>query len=245
MKKILFGAFVALLPLTGFTATILGVQAGAGTWSQDPSGNITAAVGGTGTSADLKDDLNLAKKSNGYFYFVLEHPVPLVPNVKFVNTKLSTSGSGTVTTDFDFNGTTYTASTAVTSSLTMDQTDTVLYYEILDNDLISFDIGLNAKMINGSATVNTDTATFSATIPMIYASAEVGLPAGFSLTAEINTVSAGANTISDIITKVTYTTDFMLGVEAGIRTQNYNIDVDSVKADIKFTGLFVGAYFKF
>ncbi len=245
MKKLLLSAAIALLPVTGFTATVLGIQAGAGTWSQSPSGNITASIGGTGTSADLNNDLQLGKKSNGYFYFVLEHPVPLVPNIKFVNTKLSSSGSGSVTTDFDFNGTTYTATTAVTTSLTLNQTDTILYYEILDNDLISFDIGLNAKMISGSATVNTDTANFSATVPMIYAAAEIGLPAGFSLAAEISTISAGTNTISDIVTKVTYTTDMMLGVEAGIRTQNYNIDVNSVKADIKFTGLFMGLYFKF
>ncbi|HFD31528.1 MAG TPA: TIGR04219 family outer membrane beta-barrel protein [Gammaproteobacteria bacterium] len=245
MKKLLLGAIVALLPLTGFTATVLGIKAGAGTWSHDPSGNITASVNGAGTSADLKDDLQLGKKSEGYVYVAIEHPVPLVPNIKFVSTKLSSSGSGTVTTDFDFNGTTYTASTAVTSSLKLDQTDTILYYEILDNDLVSLDIGLNAKMIDGNATVNTDSASFSATIPMLYAAAEIGLPAGFAVSAEISNISAGANMISDISTKVTYTTDFMLGVEAGIRTQNYNIDVDSVKASMKFTGLFLGVFFNF
>ena len=250
MKKILFGAFVALLPLTGFTATILGIQAGAGTWSHDPSGNITAAVSGTGnTSADLKDDLNLGKKSEGYAYVAIEHPIPLVPNIKFVNTKLSSSGSGTATTSFTFNGTSYNTSTNLTTSLKLDQTDTILYYEILDNDLVSFDIGLTAKMINGSASVDDGTtaqnATFSATIPMLYASAEIGLPAGFSVAAEISNISAAGNTISDISTKVTYTTDFMLGVEAGIRSQNYTIDVDSVKASMKFTGLFMGVYFKF
>jgi len=245
MKKLLLGAFVALLPLTGFTATVLGIQAGAGTWNHDPSGDITASVSGTGTSADLKDDLQLGKKSEGYAYIVIEHPVPLIPNLKFVNTKLSSSGSGTATTSFQFNGTTYSTATNLTTSLKLDQTDTILYYEILDNDVVSFDIGLNAKTISGKAAVNTDSATFSETIPMLYAAAEIGLPAGFTLAAEMSNISAAGNTISDITTKVTYTTDFMLGVEAGIRSQNYTIDVDSVKASMKFSGLFVGAYFKF
>jgi len=250
MKKLLLGAFVALLPLTGFTATVFGFQAGAGTWAHDPSGDITASVNGAGTSADLKNDLQLGEKTEGYAYFVVEHPVPLIPNLKFVNTKLSSSGSGTANTTFSFNGQSFNTTNPLATSLTLDQTDAILYYEILDNDLVSFDIGLTAKAISGKASVDDNinplqTASFSATIPMLYVAAEIGLPAGFTLAAEMSNISAGNNTISDITTKVTYTTDFMLGVEAGIRSQNYTIDVDSVKASMKFSGLFMGVYFKF
>ena len=245
MKKLLLGAAIALLPLTGFSATILGFQAGGGSWNHDPSGNSTASVGGTGTSADLKNDLNLSKKSEGYSYFLIEHPVPVVPNFKYVNTKLSSSGSGTATTQFTFNNTVYSTATNLTTSLVLDQTDMIFYYEILDNDVISFDIGLNARKIDGSASVNADSATFTGTIPMLYAAAEIGLPAGFSLAGEISTISAGSNEISDVTAKVTYTTDFNLGVEAGVRTQTIKVDVDSVKTSIDFSGIFAGVYFKF
>ncbi len=249
MKKLLLGAVVALLPLTGFSATVLGFQAGVGSWTHDPSGNIAVSASGTGTSADLKNDLHLAEKSEGYTYFLIEHPVPIIPNLKYVNTKLSSAGAGNVTTDFDFNGTTYSTSTAVTTTLVLDQTDIILYYEILDNDLVSFDLGLNAGSIDGSASVDDggtpENATFSGTIPMLYAAVEIGLPAGFSLAGEISTISAGSNEISDVTAKVTYTTDFNLGVEAGIRTQTIKIDVDSVKTNIDFSGVFAGIYFKF
>lgn len=245
MKKILLGAAVALLPLTGFSATVLGFQVGVGTWSHSPGGDLTASVGGTGTSASLSDDLNLGTKSEGYSYFILEHPVPLVPNLKYVNTKLSSSGSGTANTSFDFNGTTYNTSTNLTTSLKLDQTDIILYYEILDNTLVSFDLGLTAKMIDGSASVNTDSADFAATIPMLYASAEIGLPSDFSLAGEISTISAGGNAITDMTAKVTYTTDFGLGAEAGLRTQTVKIDVDSVVASMTFSGIFAGVYYKF
>lgn len=63
MKKLLLGALVALLPLTGFSATVLGIHAGAGSWKHDPSGSITSSVGGTGTSADLKMIFNYQKKA--------------------------------------------------------------------------------------------------------------------------------------------------------------------------------------
>ena len=84
MKKLLLGAIVALLPLTGFAATIFEFKAGGGLWTHDPSGNISTSADGVGVSADLKDDLQLSKKQESYTYFVVEHPVPVVPNFKYV-----------------------------------------------------------------------------------------------------------------------------------------------------------------
>ena len=244
MKKLLLGAIVATLPFTTMADTILGFKVGAGSWTHDPSGSITSSVGGTGTSADLKNDLNLGKKSEGYTYFQIEHPVPLLPNFKYVKTALTTSGSGTATSSFTFNGTPVTASSAVNSKLQLDQTDYILYYEILDN-VVSFDLGINAKMIDGKATVNADSSSFSATIPMLYGSAEIAFTDSLSLGMDISTISVGKNTVSDITTKISYTTDFMLGIEAGVRTQDVKVDVSSVKTSMKFSGAFVGVYFKF
>ena len=249
MKKLLLGAAVALLPLTSMAATILGFQAGAGSWKHDPSGNFAASVADTTSRADLKNDLNLAEESEGYSYFVVEHPVPLIPNLKYMNTKLSSSGSGTAASTFSFNGTNYNTVTNLTTSLVLDQTDIILYYEILDNDLVSFDFGLNLKDISGSAYVSDgvtpETATFSGTIPMLYAAVEVGLPSGFTLAGEMSTLSIGDNEISDITAKVTYTTDFNLGVEAGLRTMSLKVEEDNVTADMDFSGIFAGVYFKF
>ncbi|MFK5914593.1 MAG: TIGR04219 family outer membrane beta-barrel protein [Woeseiaceae bacterium] len=249
MKKIILSAIIALLPLTGYSATILGFQAGGGSWKHKPSGDITASEGGVGTTADLQNDLQLSEKSEGYSYFILEHPVPLVPNIKYITTKLSSSGSGNVTATFDFNGQTYATNASVTTFLDLDQTDTILYYEILDNGFISLDLGLAAKSIDGKASVddgtNSDVTSFSGTIPMLYAAVEIGLPAGFALSADISTISAAGNTISDVTTKVTYTSDYFFGVEAGLRSQTYDIDVDSVKAKMKFSGIFAGVFFKF
>ena len=251
MKKLLLGAAVALLPLTSMAATILGFQVGAGSWKHDPSGNFAASVADITTRADLKNDLNLAEESEGYSYFVVEHPVPLIPNFKYVNTKVSSSGSGTIASNFTFNNTNYSQNNAITSSFTLDQTDAIFYYEILDNDLVSFDLGLNAKRIDGQASaISTadganESVTFSGTVPMLYAAAEIGLPSGFTLAGEISTLSIGDNEISDITAKVTYTTDFNLGVEAGLRTMSVKIEEDNVTADMDFSGIFAGVYFKF
>lgn len=140
MKKLLLSALIAFLPMTGMAATILGIQAGVGTWKHDPSGPISTNLDGAGITADLKNDLKLTEDSEGYTYFSIEHPVPLVPNFKYMSTKLTSAGTGAV--GFDFNGVTY--NTAVNTKLVLDQTDLILYYEVLDN-VVSLDVGINAK----------------------------------------------------------------------------------------------------
>lgn len=246
MKKLLLGALVALLPVTGFTATVFGFEAGAGNWTHAPSGSLTASVSGIGTEADLKDDLNLSKDTETYSFFALEHPVPLIPNIKFVKTNLTSAGTGNVTREFKFNGKTYSEGATVTTKLVLDQTDTILYYELLDNDIFSLDLGLTAKMIDGKATITgADDAAFSGTIPMLYAAVEIGLPVGLSLNADISTISAAGNEFTDFSAKLRYLSDFNLGVEAGVRTQKLVVDVDDVKTDINFSGTFIGVFFKF
>lgn len=184
MKKIILGALVALLPLSAIADTIFGFKVGAGTWNHDPSGNVTVSgAGGIGTSADLKNDLALSDDDEAYAYFSLEHPVPLVPNIKIVKTALTSSGSGNVTTSFDYNGTTYNISDPVTTTLQLDQTDFILYYEVLDN-VVSLDVGLNAKYVDGKATVNGDTITFDGYVPMLYAAVELVLPADLTVGVE-------------------------------------------------------------
>ena len=241
MKKFLLGAFVALLPLTGFSATVLGFQAGGGVWSHDPSGSISTTSDGVGVSANLESDLKLSEEDEGYSYFILEHPVPILPNIKLLNTKLTTTGaSGTA--NFTYNSVNYT--TSINSTIELDQTDIILYYEVLDN-VVSFDVGLTAKKIDGKVTVDTDTKTFSGTIPMLYVAAEIALPAGFSIAADVSTISVDDDSVTDSSFKIMYTSDFNLGLEAGVRTQSIKYDDNSVKVDVEFDGVFVGAFFKF
>ena len=248
MKKLLIIGIIALLPLTGMADTVFGFKFGAGSWTHDPSGNVAVtSSGGAGTSADLKEGLRLAEDSEGYTYFALEHPIPLVPNIKVMQTGLTTSGTGTSTVSYTFNGDTVTAGvTGVTTTLQLDQTDYILYYEILDNDFVSFDLGLNAKHVDGKATVNSNTVSFSGYVPMLYAAAEIGLPADLTLGVEASMLEVDDSEISDLTVKMTYTTDFMLGIEAGVRTQTIKLSgFDGVNSNIEFDGIFAGVFFKF
>ncbi len=249
--------FIALLAglslsVTSFTAQadLIGLQIGGGGWKHDPSGNFRYNSGSSSVSIDLDSDLHMQTQTQGYFYINFENPIPLLPNVRVMSTKLENSGSGQISQSFVFNNQTYTASTSVTSTLNLNQTDLTLYWEPLDN-IVSFDFGLTLKKISGEATLisaalGSSSTTFSQVIPMGYLMLGVSPMPGLLISAETNVIQYSGSTISDFTAKVSYTTDYFLGIEAGYRKQVYKLDnVSGVFSDMRFSGPFLGAYLKF
>ena len=81
---------------------------------------------------------------------------------------------------------------------------------------------------------------------MLYLMAGVSPWEGLFIGAEGSMVKYSGSTISDISAKISYTTSFFLGVEAGYRKQVYTLDdLDDAYADMEFSGPFLGAYLKF
>lgn len=248
MKKILVTPLCALLLMLGQTshADVLGVWAGAGMWDWDVSGNFRYQ----GTSADNIDVGSLGWKDDdsGTAFAIIEHPIPVLPNVKVFTTNIETSGTGTANASFGG----ATLSGDVTSSIDMDMTDITLYYEVLDN-IVSLDLGLTAKLVDGKVTATdvssneTDTATFDGVIPMGYAGVEIALPlTGLSLGANISAISIGDSSITDTHVYARYTTDFLLGIEAGIKNVNFELDdLDSSYGELDFEGVYAQLFLHF
>ena len=76
---------------------------------------------------DVENDLDLESDTNANLSAYLEHPVPVLPNVRLNYTRIEQSGSGEVSTQFDL------VSGDVDSDLDLSQFDVTLYYEVLDN----------------------------------------------------------------------------------------------------------------
>ncbi|MDH5408642.1 MAG: TIGR04219 family outer membrane beta-barrel protein [Gammaproteobacteria bacterium] len=231
------------------SADFIGLKVGGGIWDHDVSGSIRYSTDG---DVDLKNDLKLGDEQDAYSYVYIEHPVPLIPNVKVSKTGLTTAGSGAVTSVFTYGGINYTAGVNINSELVLDHQDVTLYYEILDN-FVSLDIGLTGKIFDGMVTItNVDTSTTSAyeltgTIPMLYAAVSVELPlTGLTLGIEGNMVGIGDSEISDIVAKVSYETSFALGFEAGIRTVSVKLDnLDTTFSSMEFSGPFANLFLHF
>ncbi|MCK5334595.1 MAG: TIGR04219 family outer membrane beta-barrel protein, partial [Gammaproteobacteria bacterium] len=137
----------------------------------------TTGTVGVDDSAGMEGDNNVA-------YFAFEHPIPFVPNVKLQTTDM-VAASGTNTID-------------------LSHTDSILYYEILDN-FISVDIGLTSRAFDGSYDFGTPQAMTDTSI-LLYGSAEVIIPiTGLSAGMEVHQdFGADDNKISDIKIRVRY-----------------------------------------
>lgn len=247
MKKALFSLAATAAILSSSQADTLGVEAGIGIWQTDLSGYIKKGT----DSFDLKDDLGYGdSETNNYFYASFEHPIPLVPNIKIQHTKLKQSATGTMTKTATFNGKSFSASANVDSNLQLNQTDFILYYELLEN-WINLDLGLNAKHLNASINLksgSTETKeSIDTVIPMLYAKAKFDLPfTGLSAESDISYITMGGNTFSDMKAGLLYEAPYGLGVTLGYRAENLTIDdIDDVYSDIDAKGFYLGAYYHF
>lgn len=246
-KRILIGtiALSAGLFFQTVNADTLGFRAGTGIWQPDASGTFQHGGG----NIDLKNDLYLKDGTDqNYIYAFFEHPIPLIPNIKISQTALSFDGAGTAG-GYQFGATTY--STAVTTQMVLDHTDTTIYYSLLDN-WFHLDLGLTAKTFDGKLSVTdgttTETTNIDKTIPLLYAAAGVELPFINNLFfgVEASVLSIGDHTVQDIMAKVSYTTDYWIGFDVGVRTFTMELDkLNGNSSNMEFTGSFANLYIHF
>lgn len=262
MKKTLLalGLSCATLMSANVHADAIGLYIGGQVWDNQATGRF-------GESNDM-EDFNLADETQGSFYIAVEHPIPLIPNVRVAHTVLDTTGATLLGNDFDFGGQTFNAGTNATTAFDVNYNDFTLYYELFDNGLFSFDFGLTARDFNGDVSVSgivqgtdsdgnptTETLTgkesLSEIIPMFYASAMVGLPlTGLDLFAQGNFLSLDDHVIYDYQAGISYALiDNMVvdvNLTAGYKSVKLELDdLDDLYTDIEFDGVFAGVVVHF
>lgn len=236
MRKFSMPLVLALSVLsTNVNADALGLFIGGGTWDHDPSGSF-ASFGDT--AIDVESDLNYSGESDTYFYAAFEHFVPLIPNVRIEAASLGHSGTASAV---DFNGFTLTGP----SSISLDTTDAILYYRILDN-WVSLDLGLNWRKLDADFIVDTETVSISESIPMVYGSVQFDLPfTGFSVGGDMNLTDYSGSTYREVRLRALYEIG-VIGFEAGIKSVTLELDdVDGIDADLEFEGIMLGAFLHF
>lgn len=224
--------------------TIAGVYIGAQGWNTSTSGGFA--------DSSSTANFNFDDETNGAAYIAVEHPVPFLPNLKVNYTGLDTSGVTNLESSFTFDGNLYTAESDVTTNADITSTDIILYYELFDNDLISFDLGLNGKYIDGTLIVEDQASNtrgveeFSGVVPMVYSRVQVGLPfTGLAAYAEGSYLSFDDHTLSDYQIALTYSFIESLAVDMTLQLGYRNVqvdieDLDDVYADMEYDGAFAG-----
>jgi len=236
MKKFKLPLFFVLSMATGAAnADALGLYVGGGSWSHEPTGTF-GTIGDD--IMDVESDLNYSEESDTYFYAAFEHFVPLIPNIRVERATLGHTGTAA---SFDFNGVPVSGD----SSINLDTTDAIIYWRLLDN-WVNFDFGLNVRKLDGDFTIDTEVVSVSETIPMIYLAAQFDLPfSGFSVGADINTLSVSDVTYQDVRLRAIYEIG-VIGFEAGYKSTTVELDnVSNLNADLEFKGLMLGAFLHF
>ncbi|MFT6918979.1 MAG: outer membrane protein [Cognaticolwellia sp.] len=255
MKKIALAAALASILSTNVQADALGLYLGGQLWDNQASGTF-----GDGSS---QIDFNLADEKQNSFFIAFEHPLPLIPNIRIASTSLETIGNTSLTTDFEFEGETFSTDANINANFNVSYLDYTLYYELFDNDLLSFDFGLTARDFDGDVTVTakansgaesvTQSASIEVTdvVPMLYARTNVGLPlTGLNLYAQGNFLSFDDHTLYDYEVGVSYELVDNLAVDvninAGYRAVKLELDdLNDLYTNIEFDGVFIGTTIHF
>ena len=242
MKKIV--ASIAFLGTIAMADTI-GGELNLGYYQHTPSGTLQYK----GDSIDLKDDFKWKQESDVFAKLYIEHPLPLLPNIKLGYSSFGHTGSGLLNNDITFGNKTYTSTSKIDSKFDLDMYDLTLYYELVDIGF-DLDLGLNIRYLDGSVSAVgvggippkpiDESTSFSVPVPMIYAKTRVPIPStDIAFQAEGNYISYSGNQFYDFEAGMRYTFALGLGIEGGYKTMKLKLDdVDDLSLDSTFSGAY-------
>jgi outer membrane protein len=230
--------------------TLLGLYLGGDGWRTD----VTGSFG----NSEPAPTFNFDTKTQGSFFIALEHPVPVLPNIRLAHHQLQADGVSLINAQFSFGGEDFTINTTVMNQVDLTNTDVVLYYEILDNSVIALDLGLTGKHIKGSASVVEQAEnglqgeeSVSQWLPMVYVSSKVGLPlTGLDIFAQGNYIGWSDSRMYDVQAGIGYEIVDSLAVDirfkVGYRAVNLRLDdLDNLYSNLDFKGAFAGVELHF
>ena len=238
MRKLMLavgGSLILVAPLS--QADVVGLGASVSYWDSDLSGKAAT----NNDLVDVENDLNLDGDSTANASLYLEHPVPVLPNIRINYTRVKQSGRGQVGL-VGFDGVTGD----VQSDFDLEQLDLTLYYEVLDN-WVNLDLGLTARDLAGDLTVQevnglaTSETSVDAVIPMGYLAARFDLPfTGVSVGTEGNFISYGGDSLLDFNVYGQYEIA-LLRFRAGYRQMSIDYEDGNDRLDVEIGGPFVSA----
>lgn len=261
MKKILVTVSVlTLLSVNVKADTLAGLYIGGQVWDNEATGIFG--------ESNNQVDFNLSDKQQGSYFIAFEHPIPFIPNAKIAKTSLETDGLTNLEREITFGDSTFLEGTDVEADFNVSYVDYTLYYELFDNGLFSFDVGLTGRDFNGdvsvSASINTapdgETPVYSTStgrlstdeiVPMLYASTIIGLPfTGLNVFAEGNFLSIDDHTLYDYQAGLSYELIDNIAVDVNLTLGYRSVklaleDLDDLYSDLEFKGVFLGTIIHF
>lgn len=262
MKKLVAAMLVAASPLA---AAKLG-------FNLDASGGATfeALASDSQISGQmLESDLGLAVEQGFYLSGSLEHPIPVIPNVRLHHKALVMSGTKTLSESFTYMGETIPAAN-VDTTLDLTHTDATLFWGVPLLPVIDVEFGLNTRLIhfglqadlpqqlNDQGTADIDQSQLLP-LPMLYLAGDANVPfVDLNVGFDYKTLPVGETNVSEWNVYARYyaplPTNLLakVGVEAGwrqfdmvIAQETLGQDTSSLASDVSIGGAYLGATFRF
>ncbi len=171
MKMLAWFCFGLLFAAGPVTADMLGVRAGFEYWRAQPE-VVTGDAGAAGRWS-LNDANGLAWAAR------FEHPIPLLPNIAARYWQNDYSAQGPLRDSVRLENTGYSAGQNTWQFQKYQHYDVTAYYQLLDNPLLSVDLGLTARKLALTSELRTgalnSSADLSVFIPLLYLDTEVGV----------------------------------------------------------------------
>lgn len=232
---------------------LFGIEAGVGAWQQTPSGKLSyKPVNSVTDELTLKDSLHFDKETRYIARVKAELPL-ILPNLYLNVTPMSFEGSG-ISGSFKFGDVTFDGTAPITTKLQLDHIDLALFYPIpllktATLGKLNAELGLNVRKIDFEATISgtaggisrTESKDMTIYVPMIYAGVQIKPISLFSIEAEIRGIPYGSSHYYDYLGRIKVNPIPVLFIAGGYRAEDIKIDVDDVKAGIKFAGPFLEA----
>lgn len=229
-------------------AEFVGLNIGAHTSQSSNTFNRNSA-----SSIDLVDDFSVNNPAQTSMVLILEHPISILPNIRYQGYNLYSAESFGVNLETSNNASAANAGKTTTTSFNLDHEDIVLYYQLLNN-WIDLDMGVDLKRFDGQvsqAGTTSSSIDIDETIPLLHLSARVDLPVnglyvGANINANVVDLGLSQSTAQDSTIMLGYESGTGLGIEGGLKSFSVELnDSDSLNTNLEYDGLFLNGYFNF
>ncbi len=238
---------LTLAPTDVRADTLFGIYAGAANWQQELGGGVSSGA----TDLDVENDLGVRDDASNSFYLAVEHPLPLLPNLRAQYVTMDIAGSNVLSRNVQFSDGNFLVAEQVATNVELTQADAVLYYEVMDN-VVSLDIGVAARYVDGFVAVASASdgarADFTGVLPMLYGKTRIDLPlSGFWLGAEAQGLAYEGNQLLDANVQVGWESRLGIGAEFGWRAFSIELeDYDDISvAELDVEGPYLGLNYHF
>jgi outer membrane protein len=242
-----FAALLLAIVAPWASGAALEIYGGVGLWNGAFDGTVRSGA----TGIDVDDDLDVGRDRHLVLHAGVEHPVPLLPNLRVQYTDLDVSGRTDLPRGIAFRGVTFPAGTTVRTHFELTQIDGTLYYKLWGTGF-EVDLGLTLRYIDGRIDIAAENQSAQADVeiafPMLHAGGRVTLPlTGLWAGGRIDGAAFRGDSLIDASLGAGWRSPLGLGLEAGWRLYRIEIDGrgDLDRARIDVSGPYAVLNFRF